>query len=258
MKNLCSILCVILFLCSCNNAGVKSYHRATSAGEEKLTTRYLHDNVRIIFSDLGETENIIKLNAGNKINFEFPKKLFLSYHPNGGYILEIEQNNAESRYFILENNDFTITIKNRKTGTINMESSANILKLPNTKMRTSSFTSLAAYIRRTEVSYHLQEPITKMVIEKNGSNLSFYWQDNSDRGIVYRGTFPKNNFVVESGGDYLSTSISYEQEYHFSYSRKEGYYSGWSQEDIIFRGYYHDNNQIKEYGFWHKAPQLTR
>lgn len=251
LKNLCLALCLGALSVSCNRNEYiepRAYHYSIIAGEEKLTTRYLHENITLQLNDIGENAYLRKLKNGDVLDFQFPKNLLLSYHPKAGYILEIEQKDQENNYFILGSQNFTVTIKNRNTGKLNVGTPSNITNLPPTQKLINSK-------EQKYINYYMPEAITEMIIENYKSRLSLCWQDNSGHKIVYHCTFAKDNFVIESGGDLLTTCISYEQKERFEYNRKEGYYYGWRQYDIFFRGYYYENNQIKEYK---KAPQIRR
>ena len=251
------MLCAATFFSACDTAGVDSYHRSIVVETERLNTRYLHENIARRFTDLGENDGIKKLESGDSIDFLFPKDFYLSYHPDAGYILEIEQPEENSRYFILGEEDFVIKINNRKEGVLEVKSEPRFSSIPQTKSYVSDYVSLGGYVKRYNVSCYLPKPITQMMLVKYKTKLSFYWAYDSG-SIVIQEEQPLYNLAIKSGGDFLSTRMAYEQEARYSYSRREGYYSGWSQRDIAFYGYDFDGNQIKKYGFWHKAPQLER
>lgn len=251
------VLCVSAFLSACDTAGVESYHRGIYQMSERLKTRYLHEDIARRFADLGEKDDIKKLESGDSLDFLFPKDFYLSYHPDAGYILEIEQQGENSRYFILGEHDFVIKIENRNKGVLRVKSEPRFLSLPPTKSYVSDYVSLGGYVKRYDVSCYLPKPVTQMVLVKYKTKLSFYWAYDSG-SIVIHEEQPRYNLVIKSGGDFLSTRIAYEQEFRHNYSRRVGYYTTWAQRDIAFCGYDFEDNQIKEYGFWHKAPQLER
>ena len=242
---------------ACNTAGVDSYHRSIFVETERMQTRYLHENIARRFTDLGENDNIKKLESGDSIDFFLPKDFYLSYHPDAGYILEIEQQKCDSRYFILGEQDFVIKIENRKQGVLEVKSEPLFSSIPQTKSYVSDYESIGGYVHRYDMSFYFPKPVTQMVFGKYKTLLSFCWAYDSG-SIVIQDEQPCYNLVIKSGGDFLSTRMAYEQETHYHYSRREGYYSGWKQRDVAFYGYDFDGNQIKEYGFWHKAPQLEK
>lgn len=251
------ILITVTIISSCSTNGVRDYHRSSSAGETRLETRYLHNDVAFRLKDIGQAPDLLVPHQGYEANFTLKNKLYLSYHPAQGYILEAE-NDKEGRFFVLGKNDFSITAKNRSEGIIKMSASDSISRKAATVPQQKSYVSLAGYVTRTELGYYMPEAITEMTIEKSGSKLSFCWKDKSGKEIIYHGNFPQDNFVIESAGDLLSTSIAFEQQYSYNFARREGCYHGWKQEDITFFGYCYKNNKPKEYGWRNPAPRMKQ
>lgn len=236
----------------------KNYHRSGVAGNPQLQTRFLHENTCLQLKDIGEGSGIKVVKKDENINLETIKKIFLSYHPQDGYVLEVQKPLGANQYYLISQNDFVLSIQNRTKGRLEMRSSAEIVKLSPTPCQKEEYFSTVSYVRGIELKYHLDSPVTDMVIEKSGSALSFCWKDQNGKKIVYHGTFLKDNFVIESGGDFLSTIISYEQKLIYSGSRGSKDYPGWKQEDITFSAYYYSDGTQKEYGFFNAAPQLEQ
>lgn len=259
MKNVFLMLCLVCFLSACDKAGVESYHRPfiDENVASKMESRYLHEEVVQRFYDLGESQNIRQLKEGDTIAFNLTSDIYLSYHPKEGYILEVVNDGAESQYALLGGQDFVLSLKNRKTGILRMKSYPKLAQISATKALKTDYCSFGGVVKRDEYSYYISQPIEKMLVVKYGSKLSFCWKNEKDY-IIYHAQFPKDNFVIKSGGDFLSTKISYEQEYRQAYSRREGYRSTWWQRDVIFKAHYYDGNEIKEYNFGKKAPQLEQ
>lgn len=250
-------LIIVTIISSCSTNGVSDYHRSSSAGETKLETRYLHNDVAFRLKDIGQAPDLLILPQGHEVKFTLNKKMYLSYHTAQGYILET-QNDKESCFFILGKNDFSITVQNRKDGIIKMSASDSISQKTATVPQQKVYVSVASYVTRTELGYYMPEAITEMKVEKSGSKLSFCWKNNSGKEIVYHGNFPQDNFVIESAGDLLSTSIAFEQQYSYNFTRRAGCYYGWKQEDITFFGYCYQNNKLKEYGWQNPAPKMKQ
>lgn len=248
---------IVFFLyCTYGNDGeIPDYHRSAFSGTPKLEKRYLHADAFIKLQDIGENNNFKKVHFDKKEEFELYQKLFLSFHPDARYILEVRY----GCHYFLGKNDFIISIKNRRSGTVEAGKYSQTAFLPQTTFQKEVYNSWGIFgISRCELSCYLDCPVNKMIITNKNGDLTLYWQDANKREWVYHCDFAKDNFVIESRGDFLSTKISYEQKYTYRGSRGDSDYPGWKQEDICFKAFYYQGDKIKPYNWRHPAPQLQQ